>query len=151
MNIKNEVLIRVYVVLFLVVLAGLILMVQTVKISVVEGDKWRERGKSLYVEYKPVKAERGNILAEDGSFLATSLPFFEIRFDPNSSGMTPGDFDANVDSLAHCLATYVDNSYTVGGMRDHLIAERDSWFQLCFDKAECQLFGKRNDEQIPFI
>ena len=49
MNIKNEVLIRVYVVLFLVVLTGLILMVQTVKIGIVEGEKWRDRGSSLYI------------------------------------------------------------------------------------------------------
>ena len=151
MNIKNEVLIRVYVVLFLVVLAGLILMVQTVKISVVEGEKWRERGKSLYVEYKPVKAERGNILAEDGSFLATSLPFFEIRFDPNSSGMTPGDFDANVDSLAHCLATYVDNSYTVGGMRDHLIAERDSGSSYVLIKRNANYLEKEMMSKFPLF
>ncbi len=151
MNIKNEVLIRVYVVLFFVVLTGLILMVQTVKIGVIEGDKWSERGKSLYVEYKPVEAERGNILAEDGSLLATSLPFFEIRFDPNSTGMQAEDFDANIDSLAYCLATFVDNSYTVGGMRDHLITERDLGARNVLIKRNANYLEKEMMSKFPLF
>lgn len=124
MNIKNEVLIRVYIVLIGIVLIGIILFAQTVRISVIEGDKWRKLGEKLYVVDQPIKAERGNIMTEDGSLLATSLPFFDIRFDPNSTGMAPNDFEANVDSLAHSLALYVDNTYTVGGMRDYLIEKK---------------------------
>ncbi len=151
MNIKNEVLIRVYVVLFFVVLVGIILLVQTVKISVIEGDKWREKGKSLYVEYKPVEAERGNVLAEDGSLLATSLPFFEIRFDPNSSGMNAEDFDANIDSLSYCLATFVDNSYTVGGMRERLIAERDAGAGYVLIKRQANYLEKEIMSKFPLF
>lgn len=151
MNIKNEVLIRVYVVLFFVVLTGIILLVQTVKIGVIEGEKWREKGKSLYVEYKPVEAERGNILAEDGSFFATSLPFFEIRFDPNSTGMKPEDFEANIDSLAYCLATFVDNSYTAGGMKDYLIAEKQAGARSILIKREANYLEKEMIGKFPLF
>ncbi len=123
MNIKNEVLIRVYTLLFFIALAALAIFFQTIKISIIEGDKWRGKGNDLYVKYVPVNAERGNIMAEDGSLMATSLPFFEIRFDPNSTGMEEDAFTKNIDSLAWCLATYVDNTYTVGGYRDFLITE----------------------------
>lgn len=151
MNIKNEVLIRVYVVLFFIVMFGLFLLVQTVKISVIEGDKWRERGKDLYVEYKPVEAERGNILSEDGSFLATSLPFFEIRFDPNSTGMKPEDFDLNVDSLAYCLANFVDDSYTVGGMKDYLVAQKEAGARNILIKKEANYLEKEMITKFPLF
>ena len=41
-NIKNEVLIRVYIVGFMIALAALVIMGQAVKIQFVEGKKWRE-------------------------------------------------------------------------------------------------------------
>ncbi len=130
MNIKNEVLVRVYIVLSVIVLAAICIFAQAIKISVIEGDRWRAKGKELYVKYVDVEADRGNIITEDGSLLATSLPFFEIRFDPNSTGMQEKDFESNIDSLAFCLATYVDNTYTPGGMAEFLRNER--------------LLGKRN-------
>lgn len=124
MNIKNEVLVRVYIVLSVVVFVAIAIFAKAIKISVIEGDRWRAKGKELYVKYVDVDAERGNIITEEGSLLATSLPFFEIRFDPNSTGMKQEDFDENVDSLAHCLATFVDETYTPGGMADFLKEER---------------------------
>ncbi|MFK7810779.1 MAG: hypothetical protein AB8F74_23425, partial [Saprospiraceae bacterium] len=116
-DIRNEVLRRVYLVLFVIVLVAVIVFVKAFKIAITEGDKWRAKGENLYVDLKPVDAERGDILTEDGSLLATSLPFFEIRFDLNSTGMREDDFYDNLDSLADCLSTFVDDSYTVGGMR----------------------------------
>jgi len=113
-------------VLFIVVLIALVIFVKALKISVTDGQKWRDKGSDLYVSHKPLEAERGNILTEDGSLLATSLPFFEIRFDPNSTVMTEDDFYDNLDSLAYCLATFVDKTYTVGGMRDRLLQARES-------------------------
>ena len=124
MNIKNEVLIRVYIVLALVVLVALIIFGKAVQISVFEGDKWRRKGEQEHVKFKPVKADRGNILAEDGSLLATSLPFFDIHMDLNSEAMPEEVFMEHLDTLAHCLANHVDNSYTVGGFRDRLLTKR---------------------------
>jgi cell division protein FtsI (penicillin-binding protein 3) len=124
-DIRNEVLRRVYLVLFVIVLVALVVFIKAFKIAVTEGDKWREKGKDLYVDLKPVDAERGNILTEDGSLLATSLPFFEIRFDLNSTGMEEKDFYESLDSLAYCLSTYVDNSFTVGGFRQRLLEEKE--------------------------
>lgn len=120
MDIKNEVLIRVYVVLVGVILFGVLLFAQTINISVRQGEKWRTIGESLYVDSIVIEAERGNILTEDGSLLATSLPFFEIRFDPNSTAMNPEDWNNNIDSLSVMLARYVNNAYTPGGMREEL-------------------------------
>jgi cell division protein FtsI (penicillin-binding protein 3) len=121
---KNEVLIRVYIVVFAVVLVAVAIFAKAVRISVVEGKEWRAKIESQYFQVRKVEAGRGNILAANGGLLATSLPFFELAFDPNSSGMTDEDFELNIDSLSYCLATYVDKSFTPEGMRDYLIAMR---------------------------
>lgn len=124
MNIKNEVLLRVYLVLLVVVVVAVVIFSKAVKISYYEGAHWRGLADSLYVRYKPVKAERGNILADDGSLLATSLPFFEIRFDVNSEAMDSVDFYKNLDSLSYCISTFVDNTYTPGGYKQYLLEKR---------------------------
>ncbi len=120
MNIKNEVLIRVYSVLALVVVFAVLIFAQAINIAVRQGDKWRAIGEKSYVQLRPVDAERGNILAADGSMLATSLPFFDIRFDLKADGLTDEVFEAHVDSLAHMLAVHVDQDFTPGGMKFEL-------------------------------
>ncbi|HFA51659.1 MAG TPA: PASTA domain-containing protein [Bacteroidetes bacterium] len=119
-TVKNEVLVRVYVVLTLIVAVAFGIAYRTFQISVVEGEKWRKEGNKLHIKEVPVEAERGNILTEDGSMLATSMPFFDIAFDPNSSAMDSADWNLHIDSLSYCIATFVDPSFTPGGMREYL-------------------------------
>ncbi|MEZ4984790.1 MAG: penicillin-binding transpeptidase domain-containing protein [Saprospiraceae bacterium] len=127
MEVKNEVLYRVYFLLFGILLpAAGILVYSTLNISVIEGDHWRQVGKDNYVKPVKVLAERGDIYAADGSLLATSVPYFDLYFDPFAS--SHDDFYNNLDTLAYCLATYVDNSYTVGGFREYLISLRDTTY-----------------------
>ncbi|MEZ5059108.1 MAG: penicillin-binding protein [Saprospiraceae bacterium] len=123
-NVKNEVLVRAYIVLAMVVVTAVVIFTRAVNISVVEGNKWRSMGDSLYVDMRPVEAQRGNILAADGSFLVTSLPLYELRVDLKSTGMSDADFNSNVDSLAWNIATYVQRNYTPQAMRELLVQKR---------------------------
>ncbi|NNE28898.1 MAG: transpeptidase family protein [Saprospiraceae bacterium] len=104
MNVRNEVLGRVYIIFAFVGLVSLAIFSKAAWINVVEGDRWKAKGDSLYLKHVPIQAERGNILADNGSLLASALPLFDIRFDPNSSGMSEKDFFDNLDSLALNLA-----------------------------------------------
>ncbi|MEL6658093.1 MAG: penicillin-binding transpeptidase domain-containing protein, partial [Bacteroidota bacterium] len=125
MDVKNEVLYRVYFLLFgLLLPAAGILVYRTIDIAIVQGKTWKARGEQNYVKPRAVAAERGNIYAQDGSLLATSVPYFDLYFDPFAS--TEADYYRNLDTLAHCLATYVDDSYTVGGFREYLLQLRDT-------------------------
>ena len=127
MTIKNEVLIRTYVVLCFLIIAAVIVLVQAFRLSVgSESETWRERGKSDYIKMRSVQADRGNILAHDGSLLATSLPFFDIAFDPNSSGMSDADWNNNIDSLAYLLAEEVVDGYTPGAYKNYLVEQRNN-------------------------
>lgn len=61
-------------------------------------------GERVSFDYKRVKATRGNIYSDNGSLLATSLPFYKVAFDAT----LPKDevFKKGVDSLAWRLSTF---------------------------------------------
>jgi cell division protein FtsI (penicillin-binding protein 3) len=151
MDIKNEVLYRVYFLLFgLVLPAAFLLLFKTVKVGVIEGERWREQGKNNYVKYKEIEADRGNILAKDGSILATSIPYFDLYFDPVASNEK--DFTENIDSLSFCLANWVGSNYTVGGLRDWLIQlRRDSSDRHILIKSKGTFSEKRMIEEFPLF
>ncbi len=121
--IKNEVLIRVYIVLIFIVAAAVTIFTKAFFIATVDGDKWRALGDSLYVKYMPIEPLRGNVFAADGSLLATSLPYFEIRFDPNADNLDSLNFYRNVDSLSLCISQ-INNKMTAGGWRAHIVERR---------------------------
>lgn len=123
MDIKNEVLYRVYILLFgIVVPVSIVLLYRTFEIVYMEGERWRVEGENNYLDYRPVEADRGNIMAHDGSLLATSIPYFDLFFDPSVA--SDEDYAENLDTLSHCLATYVFDDLTVGATRDYLIELR---------------------------
>ncbi len=152
MNFKNEVLYRVYFLLFgIIVPVACVLLYKTIKIAVVEGDRWRAFGKDLYMELRPVEAERGSILASDGSLLATSIPYFDLYMDPNSTGMSEEDFMENLDTLAQCIATQVDQTYTPGGFRDYLLERREAGDRYLLIKKKVSYAEKKKIEQFPLF
>ena len=46
-----------------------------------QGKKWKEHGVNFDVRLDTIEAMRGNIYAQDGSLLATSLPFYIVGLD----------------------------------------------------------------------
>ncbi len=121
LNVKNEVLIRVYSVAAVVLVVAVVIMTRLFQLTVTDAHKWEAKADSLYVKLVDVPSQRGNILADDGSLLATSLPFFDIHFDAKAEGLTAEIFnDQAVDSLAWLLSTYIDQSFTQGAYRQWL-------------------------------
>src|SRR5262245_36886732 len=119
-EIKKELLIRVYIVaLAMVCIAGM-LFYKAARISIVEGDQWRARGDGVYLKYQPVIADRGDILAADGSLMTTSLPYFDLHMDFKADGLREDIFKSNVDSLSYYLASYVNTGVSKAQMRDWL-------------------------------
>jgi cell division protein FtsI (penicillin-binding protein 3) len=109
-NIKKSILLRVRVAFLFVLLFAIAVVVKINHIQMVQGEKWVTMGEQISFDYKKVKATRGNIYSDNGSLLATSLPFYKVAFDatlPNEK-----IFDAGVDSLARKLsAFYKDKPY----------------------------------------
>ncbi len=101
MNIRNNILIRVYLAFGLIVLLSIAVLVRLADVQYVEGDKWRAMADSLSTRYMKIEAARGNIYSSDGSLLATSIPEYELRMDMLAGGIADDEFFyEHVDSLA---------------------------------------------------
>ncbi|WP_069661018.1 penicillin-binding protein [Arcticibacter eurypsychrophilus] len=107
MNIRTDILLRVYIAFGLIVLLAFAVLFKLFHLQVTEGAKWRAMADSLSTRYVNVEAVRGNILSSDGSFLATSVPEYELRFDLKAGGIEKDkDFYERVDSLAERLSLF---------------------------------------------
>lgn len=107
MNIRANILMRVYIAFGLIVLLAGAVVVQLCRVQFVQGKKWRSMADSLSTKYVNVEASRGNVLALDGSLLATSVPEYELHMDMLAAGIeTDKLFNQRIDSLADKMASY---------------------------------------------
>lgn len=107
MNIRANILLRVYLAFGLIVLFAVAVLIRLCDVQFVEGHKWRAMADSLSTKYVNVEAARGNIYSNDGSLLATSVPEYELRMDLYAGGIEDKDvFNAKVDSLALRLSQF---------------------------------------------
>lgn len=104
MNIKRSILIRVRVAFLGVLLFAVCVAAKIGHIQVAEGDKWAKMAEEIMFDYRRVKATRGNIYSDNGSLLATSLPFYKVAMDPTLARKEV--FDKGLDSLAMLLSRY---------------------------------------------
>ncbi len=104
MNIKKSILIRVRIAFLAVVLFAICVAAKIGHIQFAEGDKWKQMAEDIMFDYRTVKATRGNIYSDNGSLLATSLPFYRVSMDPTL--VKQEIFDEKVDSLARMLSLY---------------------------------------------
>lgn len=124
MSIRKEILSRAYIVFFALVLASLVIIGQVVKIDTVDRAYWIERGEEYSIRKQTVEAQRGNILADDGSLLATSIPYFDVRIDFGSEAMRDEYFNQNVDSLSYYLHQDIWPGKSVNQIKQNLVQAR---------------------------
>lgn len=111
MNIKKSILIRVRLAFLAVVVFAVCVAAKIGHIQVIEGEKWIRMGNEISFDYKKMKATRGNIYSDNGSLLATSLPFYKVAMDPTL--VKKEVFDAGIDSLSMLLSRhYKDRTAT---------------------------------------
>ncbi len=123
MDKKNELLIRVYIVFVGFVLFAGIIFSRVIKISLLEGSKWRDKG-GVNVKWIEVEGERGNIYDINGNLLATSLPYFDIYMDLLTSSEEV--FSRNIEELSLLLSTHFTPSKPSQEWRRELVRERNA-------------------------
>ena len=110
MNIRTDILLRVYLSFGLIVLFAIAVLAKLFHLQYVEGAEWRAMADSLSTQYVDVEAVRGNIYSDDGSLLATSVPEYDLRVDLLAPGIEADDvFYAKVDSLAAKLSAFFND------------------------------------------
>lgn len=104
---KNDVLWRVFLVYFVVVAVGVLVVLAIVRIQWKDKEELLEKASKRELKVRDEKAHRGNVFSSNGSLLATSVPRYNIFFDPVS--VDKKIFDAEVAQLADNLSRMLKN------------------------------------------
>ncbi len=163
MNIRANILLRVYLSFGLIVLFAIAVLIRLGDVQFVEGQKWRAMADSLSTKYVTVEAARGNIYSVDGSLLATSIPEYELRMDTKAGGISDSTvFYSKVDSLGMALANFFKDKtakeysrYLRAARRDgerYLLIKRKVGYQELKQIRTFPLYniGKHTGGLIPF-
>lgn len=109
MEIKHDILWRVYLSFIGIVLLSFIVLGRAFYIQKFQGEYWRSMSDSMHQKIVPLEAERGTIYSEDGQMLSTSIPFFDIYIDFAAEGLRDNNgkrFFDNIDSFSRALSGY---------------------------------------------
>jgi cell division protein FtsI (penicillin-binding protein 3) len=107
MNIRTNILLRVYLAFGLIVVLAFAVFFKMCQLQFVQGKKWKAMADSLSTRYVNVDAARGNIFSVDGSLLATSVPEYELHMDMLAGGIADDKvFYDKVDSLAMKMSQF---------------------------------------------
>jgi len=103
-NIKKSILVRVRVAFLCVVVFAICVGAKIGHIQFVEGEEWAKISEEINFDFKKVKATRGNIYSDNGSLLATSLPYYKVAIDPTLA--SDDLFKNGIDSLSYLLSRF---------------------------------------------
>lgn len=107
LEIKKDILWRVYLCFIGMTLLGFMVLGRVVHIQVFQGKEWRNMGDSLHQSVEILDAERGTIYSEEGEMLSSSIPYFDIHIDFRTEALRENNgklFYKNIDSLAYYLS-----------------------------------------------
>ncbi len=107
MDVKRDILWRVYLSYILVVAVCILILGKAFYIQQVQGNYWRGLSDSLHQRIVEIPAARGTIYSEDGQMLSTNVPEFDITIDFRVEPLHEKNgkaFRENIDSLSICLS-----------------------------------------------
>ena len=109
MTLKRDILLRIALIYFILIISAVIVFFKVIYLQYFEGDELRAKAREKNIKDIQIPSNRGNIFAYDGRLLASSVPYYEIRMDVNSSALSSSLFHKKVDSLAYCLSNLFRN------------------------------------------
>ncbi len=88
---------------------AIVVIAKMVSVQKIKNDRWEKIQDNLSENTIIVNPDRGNICADDGSVLATSVPGYYVRIDLASEGVR-NVFGKESDSLAYYLSRFFGNA-----------------------------------------
>ncbi len=89
-------------------LFAILIVLQLFRIQFIEGNKYRALAQKYTVKEFTIKANRGNIYSAKGNILATSVPKYDIAFDPTAPSSK--NFNKYIDALCAKLSRFTGKS-----------------------------------------
>lgn len=135
MEIKRDILWRVYLSFLGVVLLSFIVLGRAFYIQNVQGKYWRSMSDSMHQRFVELDAERGTIYSEDGQMLSTSVPYFDLYIDFGADGLREKNgkrFKENIDSFSISLASFFKDKNSSAYKKELQVAynKKDRYYPL---------------------
>ncbi len=105
MDIRKAIISRIAFIYFLLLLFGLLIIYKMFSVQQIKNERWEKIAKNLKKNTVKIAPNRGNICADDGSVLATSVPGYYVRIDLAAEGVKRV-FSNQSDSLAWYLSSF---------------------------------------------
>ena len=97
---------RTYLVTFTLFVFSIVLIGKLIHLQFSQGEKYRELASKRNLKNDILQPSRGNIYADDGSIMATSVPRYEIRWDAAVPSKTI--YQSNKNELANGLSMIIN-------------------------------------------
>lgn len=123
-NSRKVILVRAYLVFGLLAVFAIAIFITAVKLQLGTDDKFREEMSAKNTRIKEIEALRGNIYADDGSLLATSVPKYDVIFDLRADGLTSKVFIAKIDSFSMMMSRMFPER-SASDWKEHFIKHRE--------------------------
>jgi cell division protein FtsI (penicillin-binding protein 3) len=107
MEVKRDILWRVYLSFLGIVVFGIVIIGRAVFIQQAQGPYWIAQAKEQQQRFVEIDAQRGTIFSEDGRMLSTSIPYFDVYIDFMAEGLREKEgrrFKDHLDSLSYGLS-----------------------------------------------
>ncbi len=105
MGIRSAIVTRIAFVYFLLLLFAVVVIFKMISVQQIKNDRWEKIESNLTENTITVEPDRGNICADDGSVLATSVPGYYVRIDLAAEGVRKV-YSQERDSLAYHLSAF---------------------------------------------
>lgn len=103
MEIRRVIITRLAVIYFIMFIFGIVVVFKLAAVQNIKTGKWKQIAENLSKNTVIVEANRGNICADDGNILATSVPGYFVRIDLAAEGVVQV-YEKLSDSLAFRLS-----------------------------------------------
>lgn len=150
MDYKKAIVTRLVVVYFLVAFFAGAVLFRIIDVMFVEGAQWRAKALEMQVKEFKIPARRGDIYARDGRLLATSIPYYDVGFDPNAEAITDHIFRTKIDSVANGLARVLGDKSSAEYKRI-IVNARHAGRHYCLLKTNVSYDTLQRIKRIPLL
>lgn len=103
---KRSVIQRYLLIVLAVLLFTAAIVYKMVQLTVVQADAWNAKANEILTRVEPIAAERGKILADDGTVLAANMYFYKARIDWLAEAVKRDTVPVLLPALADSMAAF---------------------------------------------
>jgi cell division protein FtsI (penicillin-binding protein 3) len=104
MAVRDEIVWRSGIVYVAIAMLAVAVLIRILILQFVQHNKWADMSEKYVYKTTEMPANRGDILADDGRLLASSVPYYTIYMDTRSSGMSSVTWSNGINGLSEGLS-----------------------------------------------